>query len=98
MITLLSTEYPYWLIMAGVALLIFGCVGLSLRRQGAGAEPPGDENNEGHDEPDAELNKVELYNRLAKERRRTRWAETAAEDEPIKAEAQIQSRTPQADC
>ena len=84
MTALSSTEYPYWLIMAGIALLILGCVGLTLRKRAA--EPLADESDEGP--YDAELNEVELYNRAAKEKRRERWAEAPPDTEPIDAQTQ----------
>lgn len=92
MTALSSIEYPYWLIIAGVVLLTLGWVGLALRQQGAGAETLANvsDSDEGHYAPEADLNEVELYNRTAKEKRRERWVETPADDEPIDTEAQIQ--------
>lgn len=95
MTALSSIEYPYWLIIGGVALVVLGCVGLvAIRQRAAAAEPLADEplsdvSDEGPHAPEAELNEVERYNRLAKEKRRERWAETPANDEPIDAEAQM---------
>lgn len=90
MTALSSIEYPHWLIIGGVALLIFGLVGLALRQRAAGAEPLADVSAEDSYASEAELNEVEFYNRVAKQKRRERWAETPADDEPIEAEAQIQ--------
>ena len=75
---------PYSLIITGVALLIFGFVGLAWRQRTVDAEPPANESDQA---PEPELSEVDAYHRMAKEKRRERWAETPADDEP---EAQIQ--------
>ena len=90
MTPLSSIEYPHWLIIAGIALLMLGCVGLAFRHRAAGAEPLADVSDEGLYVPEPELSEVELYSRMAKEKRRERWAETPADNEPIDVEAKIQ--------
>jgi hypothetical protein len=47
-------------------------------------------NDQGPSEPEADLNDVEVYNRTAKEKRRDRWAERLADEEPIDAKSKIQ--------
>ncbi len=85
-----SIEYPHWLMMAGVLLLMLGAVGLALRQRGVEAEPLAVASNLGLSEPEADLNEVEVYNRTAKEKRRDRWAESFAEEEPIDTKSKIQ--------
>jgi hypothetical protein len=85
-----SMEYPHWLIVAGVVLLVLGFVGLALRRRGVEAEPLAIASDQAPSEPEADLNQVEVYNRTAKEKRRDRWAERFADEEPIDAESKIQ--------
>ena len=76
--TALSTiEYPHWLMIAGVLLLLLGFIGLAVRRRGVKAEPLAMANDQELSEP-AELNDVEVYNRSAKEKRRDRWADKSA--------------------
>ena len=77
----------YSLIITGVALLILGYVGLARRHRTADAEPLANETDEA---PETELNEVEAYHRMAKGKRRGRWAETPADSEPLGAEAQSQ--------
>jgi hypothetical protein len=84
-----SMEYPHWLIVAGALLLMLGFVGLALRQRGV-EEPLAIANDQGPSEPEADLNDVEVYNRTAKEKRRDRWAERLADEEPIDAKSKIQ--------
>lgn len=90
MTALSSIDYPHWLIIAGVTLLVLGCVGLALRQRAAGAELLADLSDEGLYAPEPEPNEVERYNRMAKVKRRERWADAPADDKPIDAEAQVQ--------
>ena len=90
MTALSSIEYPHWLMIAGVLLLILGFVGLALRQRGVEAEPLAIANDQGPSEPEADLNDVEVYNRTAKEKRRDRRAERLADEEPIDAKSKIQ--------
>jgi len=41
-------------------------------------------------EPEADLNPVAVYNRTAKEKRRDRWAESFADEEPVDAKLKIE--------
>ena len=77
MTALSKIEYPHWLMIAGVLLLMLGFIGLAVRRRGDEAEPLAMANDQGLSEP-AELNDVEVYNRSAKEKRRDRWADQSA--------------------
>jgi hypothetical protein len=88
MTALSSIEYPHWLMIAGVLLLILGFVGLALHQRGVEAEPLAIA--KGPSEPEADLNDVEVYNRTAKEKRRDRWAERLADEEPTDAKSKIQ--------
>jgi hypothetical protein len=74
-------QYPHWLMIAGALLLMLGFVGLALRQQDVEAEPLAVASEP--PAPEADLNEVEVYNRTAKEKRRDRWAERFADDEPI---------------
>ena len=79
-----SIEYPHWLMIAGALLLILGFVGLALRHRGVEAEPVAIVGDEAPSEPEADLNQVEVYNRMAKEKRRDRWAERFDDaEEPV---------------
>jgi hypothetical protein len=93
MTALSSIEYPHWLMIAGFLLLMLGFVGLALRQRGVEAEPLAIANDQGPSEPEADLNNVEVYNRTAKEKRRDRWAERLADEEPIDAKSKIQGST-----
>jgi hypothetical protein len=88
MTALSSIEYPHWLMIAGVLLLMLGFVGLALRRD-VEAEPLAIASDQGPSEPEADLNDVEVYNRTAKEKRRDRWAESFVDEEPIDAKSKI---------
>ena len=90
MSALLSIEYPHWLIIAGVALLFLGCVGLALRQREAGAEPLANEGDKETYASEDKLNELELYNRAAKEKRRERWVEKPADDDRVEVETQVQ--------
>lgn len=70
MSALSSMEYPHWIIIAGVLLLMLGCAGLTLRQRTVGAEPLANTSDQEPSEPEADLNKVDAYNRMAKEKRR----------------------------
>jgi hypothetical protein len=85
-----SIEYPYWLIIAGVLLLLLGFGGLALHQRGVDDEPDDASNDEEPPGPQADLDPVEIYNRTAKEKRRDRWAERFADDEPVEAKSEIE--------
>ena len=68
-----SIEYPHWLMIAGALLLMLGLVGLALRQRGGEAEPSV-VSDHAPPEPEDDVNQVEVYNRVAKEKRRDRWA------------------------
>ncbi len=68
-------EYPHWLIIAGAILLMLGVVGLALRPPSVEAGPSAMTNDQESSEPEADLTPAEVYERTAKEKRRTRWAE-----------------------
>jgi hypothetical protein len=76
---LLSMEYPHWLIIAGVILLMLGLVGLALRPRSVEADPSDTTNDQEPSEPAADLTPAEVYERAAKEKRRARWAEKERE-------------------
>jgi hypothetical protein len=81
-----SIEYPHWLMIVGALFLMLGFVGLALRLRGVEAEARTVVSDEGPSEPEADLNQVEVYNRMAKEKRRGRWAErNAGSEEPLSA-------------
>ena len=90
MTALSSMQYPHWLMIAGALLLMLGFVGLALRQRGVEAEPLAVASDQGPSEPEADLNEVEVYNRAAKEKRRDRWAERFADDEPIDYKSKIE--------
>ena len=77
MTALSSMEYPHWLMIAGALLLMLGFVGFALRPRGVEAEPSV-VSDQAPSEPEANLNQVEVYNRMAKEKRKDRWAERYA--------------------
>jgi hypothetical protein len=70
-----SMEYPHWLIIAGVILLMLGLVGLALRPRSVEADPNDMTNDHAPSGPEAGLTPAEVYERTAKEKRRARWAE-----------------------
>jgi hypothetical protein len=74
MSALSSIEYPQLLMIAGVLLLMLGLVGLALRQRGGEAEPSV-VSDQSPPEPENGVDQVEVYNRVAKEKRRNRWAE-----------------------
>ena len=90
MTTLSSIEYPHWLMIAGALLLMLGLVGLALRQRGGEAEPVALVNDQAPPEPEDDVNQVEVYNRMAKEKRRDRWAESFADEEPVDAKLKIE--------
>jgi hypothetical protein len=70
-------EYPHWLIVAGVVLLVLGFVGLALRRRGVEADLNDMASDHGPSEPAAELEQSQDADRKAKleEQKRDRWAD-----------------------
>jgi hypothetical protein len=90
MTALSSIEYPHWLMIAGLLLLMLGFVGLALRQRSVEAEPPAIASDQEPSEPEADLNEVETYNRTAKEKRRDRWAERLADKQPVDAKSKIE--------
>jgi hypothetical protein len=90
MTALSSIEYPYWLMITGVLLLMLGFVGLALRQGGIEPEPLAFASDEGPSEPKADLNQVEVYNRTARQKRKDRWAERSdGSEERIDAQPKI---------
>ena len=81
--TVLSIEYPYLLMIVGVLLLMSGCIGLALRQRSVDAEPLANAADQEPSEREADLNEVEAYNRLAKEKRKERWAGNSPDEGPI---------------
>ena len=68
-------EYPHWLIIAGVILLMLGLVGLALRPRSVEADLSDTTNDQEPSAPEVELTPAEAYERAAKEKRRARWVE-----------------------
>ena len=73
-------EYPHWLIIAGAILLMLGLVGLALRLRSVEADLNDMTNDQEPSEPETDLTPAEVYERAAKEKRRTRWAEREHEE------------------
>ena len=78
-----SMEYPHWLIIAGVVLLVLGFIGLAFRlRKNAKAnlKEMANGNEQGRSEFEAELAQTQAANWKAKlaEQTRQRWANKAA--------------------
>ena len=80
-------EYPHLLIIAGILLLMLGCVGLIWRPRAVDAESLTNASDQEPTGPEADLNEVDAYNRMAKEKRRDRWAERFADVETIEAKS-----------
>jgi len=90
MTALSSIEYPHLLMIAGALLLMLGLVGLTLRQRGGEAEPVAVVSDQAPTEPEDDVNQVEVYNRMAKEKRRDRWAERLDNaEEPVEALGQV---------
>jgi hypothetical protein len=89
MTALSSMEYPHWLMIAGVLLLISGFAGLALRQRGVEDEPYAAASDQEPPEPKANIDPVDVYNRTAKEKRRDRWAERFADEESVDAKSKI---------
>ena len=70
-----SMEYPHWLIVAGVLLLVLGFVGLALFQRGVEAELRDTASDQGPSEPElAETQGVDRKARL-EEQKGDRWAD-----------------------
>jgi hypothetical protein len=82
-----SMEYPHWMMIAGALLLMLGLAGIALRPRSVEAEPNAIASEQEPSEPEADLDQVEVYNRTAKEKRRDRWAERFADEEPVDAKS-----------
>ena len=82
-----SMEYPHWLITAGVVLLMLGCAGLTLRQRAVYAGPATNASDQDPSETEADLNEVDAYNRMAKEKRRDRWANSLDDEETVDAKS-----------
>jgi len=90
MTALSSIEYPHLLMIAGALLLMLGLVGLTLRQRGGEAEPVAVVSDLAPPEPEDDVNQVGAYNRMAKEKRRDRWAERLDNaEEPVEALGQV---------
>jgi hypothetical protein len=72
-------EYPHWLMIAGAILLMLGLVGLALRTRSVEADTSDMADDQEPSEPEADLTPAEVYERAAKEKRRSRWAESDRE-------------------
>ena len=70
-----SVGLPYWLIFAGALLLLLGFVGLATREHGTEADAGLVANDQRSHELKGDVSREELYNRMAKKKRRDRWAE-----------------------
>lgn len=82
MTTLSSMQYPHWLMTVGALLLVLGFVGLALHQRGVVIESHAAASEQEPLESEADLDQVEVYNRMAKAKRRERWAERL--DDPDK--------------
>ena len=91
MTALTSLEYSHWLITVGSILLLFGLVGLALHYRRVDAEPEPSAGSDKFSDPERELTPLEVYYRVAKEKRRARWAEVPHEEQ---ADADRQSQPP----
>ena len=88
-----SIEYPHWLMIAGVLLLMLGFVGLALRQRGVKDELYATSADQEQPCPEADLDPVKIYNRTAKAKRRDRWAEgSGGAEEPIDARSNLDSK------
>jgi hypothetical protein len=65
--TVLSIEYPYWLMIVGILLFMLGRVGLALRQRSVDSDPLANAADQEPSEQEADVNEVEAYNRVAKE-------------------------------
>lgn len=81
--TVLSIEYPYWLMIVGILLFMLGRVGLALRQRSVDSAPPANAADQEPSEREADVNEVEAYNRVAKEKRKERWARNYPDEDPI---------------
>lgn len=70
-----SMDYPHWLMIVGIIILMLGLVGLALRRRSVETDPGDTANDQEPSAPEADLTPAEVYERTAKEKRRARWAE-----------------------
>jgi len=81
--TVLSIEYPYWLMIVGILLFMLGRVGLALRQRSVDADPLANAADQEPSEREANVNEVEAYNRVAKEKRKERWARNSPDEDAI---------------
>jgi hypothetical protein len=72
-------EYPYWLILGGSALILFGSIGLALQREDPAAFSAEKRSSSDPSEPEGDLTPVEAYKRAAKEKRKARWTESPSD-------------------
>ena len=91
MTALTSLEYSHWLITVGSLLVLFGLAGLALHYRRVDAEPEPTTGSDKFSDPTRELTPLEVYYRVAKEKRRARWAEVPHEEQ---ADADRQSQPP----
>ena len=95
-------EYPHWLIIAGVVLLVLGFVGLAFigfafrQRNDAEVEETANGNEQGRSEYEAEPAQIQAANRKAKlaEQTRERWAKTGDTEEPSISEPRVSEKDP----
>jgi hypothetical protein len=93
-----SMEYPHWLIIAGVILLMLGFVGLALRQRAVEADLNDMASDQGQSEPEAELAQTQGADRRARleEQKRNRWADKdGGTKEPLNDRPKIYDKDPQ---
>jgi len=85
-----SMEYPHWLMIAGALLLLLGLVGLALRQRSFEAESTAIPSEQEPSVPEADQDQVEVYKRMAKEKRMDRWAERFGDsEEPLSSDEKL---------
>ena len=91
-----SMEYPHWLIIAGVVLLVLGFIGLAFRQR-TGAETANG-NVQGRSELEAEPVQTQPADHKARlaELRKERWAnrDRGTEEEPSIYEPEVSDKDP----
>lgn len=75
-----AQAYPYWLMIAGVLLLVLGLVGVALRQRSVQVEPNPIASDDELLGPEEDLTPAEIYHRTAKEKRKARWADGPPEE------------------
>jgi hypothetical protein len=75
-----ALEFPHWLMIAGVLLLLLGLVGFAVRQRSVQAEPTPFSSDDELLGPEEDLTPAEIYRRTAKEKRKARWADGPPEE------------------